>query len=230
MGIYCSKITQIISVSHSLLSQIRKEECAALEQKAQQWDVAQFPIFVLLSMIKGLYLHQSKSYHVALADSEWFCVDFRQSTALRAGFKSKLEPLYLSYSSNIRTDQYPIACRQVESCFKSPIMFTLRSVVSVKDEIVDASAALVNFRTVTERKACSCLQNKLLSKKFYIIMTSFFSLYDLNQTGFSPLCGHFRFSAWLCKSWVGTGEKLQFWTLESCLGSAKLKGFLTKDI
>lgn len=174
MGIYCSKITQIISVSHSLLSQIRKEECAALEQKAQQWDVAQFPIFVLLSMIKGLYLHQSKSYHVALADSEWFCVDFRQSTALRAGFKSKLEPLYLSYSSNIRTDQYPIACRQVESCFKSPIMFTLRSVVSVKDEIVDASAALVNFRTVTERKACSCLQNKLLSKKFYIIMTSFF--------------------------------------------------------
>lgn len=174
MGIYCSKITQIISVSHSLLSQIRKEECAALEQKAQQWDVAQFPIFVLLSMIKGLYLHQSKSYHVALADSEWFCVDFRQSTALRAGFKSKLEPLYLSYSSNIRTDQYPIACRQVESCFKSPIMFTLRSVVSVNDEIVDASAALVNFRTVTERKACSCLQNKLLSKKFYIIMTSFF--------------------------------------------------------
>lgn len=174
MGIYCSKITQIISVSHSLLSQIRKEECAALEQKAQQWDVAQFPIFVLLSMIKGLYLHQSKSYHVALADSEWFCVDFRQSTALRAGFKSKLEPLYLSYSSNIRTDQYPIACRQVASCFKSPIMFTLRSVVSVNDEIVDASAALVNFRTVTERKACSCLQNKLLSKKFYIIMTSFF--------------------------------------------------------
>lgn len=174
MGIYCSKITQIISVSHSLLSQIRKEECAALEQKAQQWDVAQFPIFVLLSMIKGLYLHQSKSYHVALADSEWFCVDFRQSTALRAGFKSKLEPLYLSYSSNIRTDQYPIACRQVESCFKSPIMFTLRSVISVNDEIVDASAALVNFRTVTERKACSCLQNKLLSKKFYIIMTSFF--------------------------------------------------------
>lgn len=174
MGIYCSKITQIISVSHSLLSQIRKEECAALEQKAQQWDVAQFPIFVLLSMIKGLYLHQSKSYHVALADSEWFCVDFRQSTALRAGFKSKLEPLYLSYSSNIRTDQYPIACRQVESYFKSPIMFTLRSVISVNDEIVDASAALVNFRTVTERKACSCLQNKLLSKKFYIIMTSFF--------------------------------------------------------
>lgn len=174
MGIYCSKITQIISVSHSLLSQIRKEECAALEQKAQQWDVAQFPIFVLLSMIKGLYLHQSKSYHVALADSEWFCVDFRQSTALRAGFKSKLEPLYLSYSSNIRTDQYPIDCRQVASCFKSPIMFTLRSVVSVNDEIVDASAALVNFRTVTERKACSCLQNKLLSKKFYIIMTSFF--------------------------------------------------------
>lgn len=174
MGIYCSKITQIISVSHSLLSQIRKEECAALEQKAQQWDVAQFPIFVLLSMIKGLYLHQSKSYHVALADSEWFCVDFRQSTALRAGFKSKLEPLYLSYSSNIRTDQYPIACRQVESCFKSPIMFTLRSVVSVKDEIVDASAALVNFRTVTERKACSCHQNELLSKKFYILMTSFF--------------------------------------------------------
>lgn len=44
----------------------------------------------------------------------------------------------------------------------------------------------------------------------------------------SPLYGYFRFSTWLCKSWLSTGEKLQFWTLEFCLSSAKLKGFLTR--
>lgn len=115
MGLYGSKITCIISVSHSFLSQIRKEEYSALEQKALQRDVTQFAVFVLLYMIKDNYLHRSKSYHVALSGLfsqpwELLCVDVTQFTAPWAGFKSQFEPLLSAILIKYKKrDQYPIA-------------------------------------------------------------------------------------------------------------------------
>lgn len=59
-----SKVSWIISISHSLLSQIRMEEYSALEQEALPRDVTPFAVFVLLYVIRDYYLHRTKTPHV----------------------------------------------------------------------------------------------------------------------------------------------------------------------